>query len=99
MAKQKEWKERPVTKGYPSDISDEEWALVAPYLILMDEEAPQREYALRDVFNGLRWIARAGAPWRMMPLDLPPGILSTNRRNDGCVRVSSSKSCMICACF
>lgn len=59
-------------KPYPSDVSDEEWALVAPYLTLMTEEAPQREYPLREVFNGLRWMARAGASWRLMPHDLPP---------------------------
>lgn len=59
-------------KAYPSDVSDEEWALVAPYLTLMKEDAPQREYSLREVFNGLRYIIRAGAPWRMMPNDLPP---------------------------
>ena len=59
-------------KGYPSDVSDEEWAFVAPYLTLMTEEAPQRVYNLREVFNGLRWIIRAGAPWRFMPSDLPP---------------------------
>jgi transposase len=53
-------------------VSDEEWALVAPSLTLMREEAPQREHDLRDVFNGLRWLVRAGAPWRMMPNDLPP---------------------------
>lgn len=58
--------------AYPSDVSDEEWALVAPYLTLMTEDAPQREHALREVFNGLRYIVRAGAPWRMMPNDLPP---------------------------
>jgi transposase len=59
-------------KAYPSDITDDEWAFVAPYLTLMTEEAPQREHSLREVFNGLRWIVRAGAPWRMMPNDLPP---------------------------
>src|ERR1051325_8433641 len=59
-------------KGYPSDVTDEEWAFVAPYLTLMKEEAPQRVYRLREVFNGLRWIIRAGAPWRFMPSDLPP---------------------------
>jgi transposase len=58
--------------GYPSDVSDEEWAFVAPYLTLMTEEAPQRQHSLREVFNGLRWIVRSGAPWRMMPHDLPP---------------------------
>jgi transposase len=59
-------------KSYPSDVSDEEWALMAPYLSLMTEEAPQREHSLREVFNGLRWIVRAGASWRMLPHDLPP---------------------------
>jgi transposase len=59
-------------KPYPSDVSDDEWAFVAPYLTLMTEEAPQREYPLREVFNGLRWLVRAGAPWRMLPNDLPP---------------------------
>src|ERR671923_571160 len=59
-------------KPYPSDVSDEEWALVAPYLTLMTEDAPQREHSLREVYNGLRWIVRAGAQWRMLPHDLPP---------------------------
>jgi transposase len=59
-------------KPYPSDVTDDEWAFVAPYLTLMREDAPQRDYELRDVFNGLRWIVRTGAQWRMMPNDLPP---------------------------
>lgn len=59
-------------KGYPSDVSDEEWAFCAPYLTLMKEDAPQREHSLRELFNGLRWFVRAGCPWRMMPNDLPP---------------------------
>jgi transposase len=59
-------------KAYPSDVSDDEWALVAPYLTLMTADAPQRDHSLREVFNGLRWIVRAGAAWRMMPHDLPP---------------------------
>ncbi len=59
-------------KAYPSDVTDEEWALVAPYLTLMTEDAPQRAHPLREVFNGLRWLVRAGATWRMMPHDLPP---------------------------
>lgn len=59
-------------KAYPSDVSDEEWAFCAPYLTLMKEAAPQRDYPLREVFNALRWLVRAGCPWRMMPNDLPP---------------------------
>jgi transposase len=59
-------------KQYPSDVSDEEWAFVAPYLALVPEDAPQREHDLREVFNALRWVVRTGSPWRYMPHDLPP---------------------------
>jgi transposase len=59
-------------KPYPSDVSDAEWAFVAPYLTLMREDAPQREHSLREVFNALRWMVRAGSPWRYMANDLPP---------------------------
>jgi len=62
----------PSRNPYPSDVSDDEWALVAPYLTFLPEDAGQRSYSLREVFNSLRWIARAGAPWRVMPNDLPP---------------------------
>lgn len=58
--------------AYPSDVSDDEWAFVAPYLTLMSEDAPQREHSLREVFNGLRYVVRTGAQWRAMPHDLPP---------------------------
>ena len=59
-------------KPYPSTISDEEWAFVVPYLTLCREDAPQREYPLRAVYNALRWLVRAGAPWRYLPSDFPP---------------------------
>jgi len=59
-------------KAYPSDVSDDEWAFMAPYLTLMKEDAPQRVYALRDLFDGLRYIVRTGVQWRWMPHDLPP---------------------------
>lgn len=36
------------------------------------KEAPQREHSLRDVFNAVRYVARAGCPWRKLPHDLPP---------------------------
>lgn len=57
---------------YPSDVTDEEWAFVAPYLTLMKEDVPQRDHSLREVFNGLRWLARTGSAWRYLPHDLPP---------------------------
>ena len=58
-------------RAYPSDVSAEEWALVAPDVTLIKEAAPQRRYAVGAVFTGLRWLVRAGAPWRR-PNDLPP---------------------------
>ena len=42
-------------KPYPTDVSDEEWSFAAPYLVLMTQDAPQREHSLREVFNALRW--------------------------------------------
>lgn len=57
---------------YPADVADDEWAFLAPYLTLMREDAPQRLYPLRELFNGLRFIARTGLQWRSMPHDLPP---------------------------
>jgi transposase len=59
-------------KPYPSDVSDDEWTFVLPYLTLMRLDAPQREYDLREVFDALRWMARAGAGWRLLPHDFPP---------------------------
>ena len=50
-------------RAYPSDVSDDEWAFVAPYLTLMTEDAPQREYSLREIAI----ITRAG-PARQLGL-------------------------------
>ncbi|WP_313071178.1 IS5 family transposase [Melaminivora sp.] len=59
-------------KPYPTDVSDEEWSFAGPYLMLMEEAAPQRRHDRREVFNALRWLVRAGAPWRLLPNDFPP---------------------------
>ncbi|MFM1945645.1 MAG: hypothetical protein RI897_4627 [Verrucomicrobiota bacterium] len=52
-------------RPYPSDVSDEDWEFCAPYLALMKEEAPQHTHSLRDVFDTLWWLVRAGCSWRM----------------------------------
>lgn len=57
---------------YPSDVNDEEWNFCQPYLLLMKEDAPQRNFPMRDLFNAVRYMVRAGCPWRMIPHDLPP---------------------------
>src|SRR5215208_3624218 len=61
-------------KPYPSDVSDEEWAFVAPYLALLREDAPQREHDLREVLNALRWIVRS--------LDGPLSVLGAVSRQE-----------------
>ncbi|CAA9574191.1 MAG: Mobile element protein, partial [uncultured Thermomicrobiales bacterium] len=45
----------PQRKPYPTDVSDEEWHCVLPYLTLMRADAPQRHHDLREVFSALRW--------------------------------------------
>ena len=62
----------PARKPYPSDVSDEEWSLVAPYITLMTETAPQRDYPMRELLNALRYVVRYGIAWRAMPNDFPP---------------------------
>src|SRR5262245_8542436 len=59
-------------KPYPSDVTDAEWEFLAPYLALMREDAPQREYVLRDVFDALRYVVRTGCQWDFLPHDFPP---------------------------
>lgn len=59
-------------KPYQTDVSDEEWGFVAPYLALVREDAPQRTHDLREVFNGLRYVVKGGVTWRLVPNDLPP---------------------------
>jgi transposase len=58
--------------AYPSDVTDDEWAFLAPYLALVREDAPQRVHSLRAVFNAMRWLVRTGAQWRFMPHEFPP---------------------------
>lgn len=57
--------------GYPSDVSDEEWDFVRSYLCLLSEDVPQRRHNVREVFNAVRYVARSGCSWRMLPHDFP----------------------------
>jgi transposase len=51
-------------RAYPSDVTDEEWAFAQPYLLLLREDAGQRQHALRELFNALRYVVRTGCTWR-----------------------------------
>src|SRR5262245_20325077 len=62
----------PTTSTYPSDVSDEEWAVAVPYPTLLSPIALQRKHDLRAVINAVRSLAHTGAPWRSLPSDFPP---------------------------
>jgi transposase len=59
-------------KLYLSDVTDAEWEFLVPYLTLMREDAPQRDYPLRELFNAmLRDVVKMGCQWRFLPYDVP----------------------------
>ncbi len=84
-------------KPCPTDVSDEEWSFARRYLTLMEEAAPQRRHNLREVFNALRWLMRAGAPWRLLPMTSYRRRLSTNRATAGWRQAASKQWSRICA--
>lgn len=60
------------TKRYPTDLTDEEWARVAPFLPGPARTGRRREVDLREVLNAIRYLVRTGCGWRMLPKDFPP---------------------------
>src|SRR5208283_3336563 len=60
------------TKRYPTDLTDEEWERIAPFLPSPARRGRKIGVDLREVLNAIRYIARAGCGWRMLPKDFPP---------------------------
>ena len=57
---------------YPSDLTDEEWSLVAPLIAPAKSGGNRRRVNVREVVNGLMYILSTGCQWRAVPKDLPP---------------------------
>ncbi|OJF99715.1 transposase [Pararhizobium antarcticum] len=57
---------------YPSDLSDEEWAIVEPLIPAGKRGGGKRTVVLREVVNGLMYVLSTGCQWRAVPKDLPP---------------------------
>ena len=57
---------------YPSDLTDEEWALVEPLIAPAKRGGNRRHVVVREVVNGLMYILSTGCQWRAIPKDLPP---------------------------
>jgi len=56
---------------YPTDLTDEQWALVAPLLAKPRGPGHPQEVSLRLVVNALLYLLRTGCQWRMIPRDFP----------------------------
>jgi transposase len=55
---------------YPSDLTNEEWALVEP--LIPPGKGSMRRVNVREVMNGIMYILSTGCQWRAVPKDLPP---------------------------
>src|SRR5215207_9819020 len=60
------------TKRYPTDLTDEEWSKIAPLLPRAPKRGRRRSVDLREILNAIRYMARSGGGWRMLPKDFPP---------------------------
>ncbi len=57
---------------YPSDLTDQEWALIAPLIPPARRGGRPRTVNLREVMNGILYVLETGCQWRALPRDLPP---------------------------
>ena len=57
---------------YPSDLTDAEWAQIAPLIPRARSGGRRREVDERDLMNGMMYVLSAGCQWRYIPKDLPP---------------------------
>lgn len=60
------------TKRYPSDLTDEEWARIAPLMPRPSRRGRPRRVDLREVVNALRYLVRSGYGWEMLPTEFGP---------------------------
>ena len=59
------------THNYPSDVTDEQWALIEPHIPVYPGGRP-RKTDVRDVLDAVLYILRTGCQWRYLPKDFPP---------------------------
>ena len=60
------------TGRYPSDMLDQEWALIAPFLPPAKSGGRPRTTDLREVMNAILYMGSSGCQWRALPKDFPP---------------------------
>src|SRR5919205_1415158 len=63
---------RAARAAYPSDLTDAQWALIAPLIPPAEPGGRARGVDMHEIFNGIVYVLRSGCSWRMLPHDLPP---------------------------
>lgn len=63
---------KPRIAGYPSDVTDAEWAIIEPMIPPARPGGRDRGTDMRAVFNAVRYVGRTGCQWRQLPKDFPP---------------------------
>jgi putative transposase len=58
-----------IRKSYSTDLTDEEWALIQPFIPADKVRGRKRTVDLREILNAIFYIIRAGCQWRMLPHD------------------------------
>jgi putative transposase len=59
-------------RAYTSDLTDDEWALLAPLIPSAKPGGRPRKHDIREVLNAIFYILRGGCAWRLLPHDFPP---------------------------
>lgn len=59
-------------KAYPSDLTDEQWDLLKPYIPEVQSGGRPAQYERREIVNGILYVLRTGCGWEYLPHDLPP---------------------------
>ena len=57
---------------YPTDLSDEEFRHIEPYLPVANQRGRPKIHAPREILNAVFYILKSGCPWRLLPRDFPP---------------------------
>lgn len=60
------------TTCYPRDLTDEKWRQIAPLLPKAPPRGPKAGVEMREILNAMRYMARSGGGWRMLPKNFAP---------------------------
>ena len=65
-------RKKPDRRAYPTDLSDTQWALIAPLIPAAEPGGRPRKATSRELVNAILYFLRAGMAWRLLPHEFPP---------------------------